>query len=71
MRNHYRIMGNWQGNTEEIDCVDPNYNDGDPEEEARRLRAEYQLAFGPNWTVWVEVQTFNKYGVLDDCFSLD
>jgi len=67
---HYRIMGNYQGNTEEIDCVAPSEGYANPEAEARRLRSEYQFSFGPNWVIWVEVQTF-KNGILDECIPLD
>ena len=63
MKDHYRIMGNYHGNTEEVDHADVQV-------EAERLRDEYQLAFGPSWSVWVEVQTFDSTGTLDDCHPL-
>lgn len=64
MDNHYRIMGNRGRNTEEIDHADD-------EKTARYLKGEYQMAFGSDWHVWVEVQTFDYTGTLDDCFPLE
>lgn len=43
----FRIMGKYKGRTEEIDTAD------DPKT-AEYLRGEYQMAYGPQWTVWVE-----------------
>lgn len=59
---HFRIMGNHGRSTEEIDHADS-------EGEAIRLRGEYQLAFGKDWHIWVEVQTYED-GELDECFPL-
>lgn len=59
---HYRIMGNYQKKTEEIDHADD-------EKEALRLQGEYQIAFGKDWSIWVEVQTFVE-GQLDECIPL-
>jgi hypothetical protein len=39
-----RIMGTYQGRTEEIDTADTAA-------EARYLVAQYQLAFGPAWVI--------------------
>jgi hypothetical protein len=44
---HYRIMGTYRGRTEEIDSATS-------EKDARYLLAEYRLAFGSAWKVWVE-----------------
>lgn len=64
MKPHYRIMGNYRNSTEEID-------NADDEGTARYLQGEYQLAYGSDWQVWVEVQTFDKHGNLDECIPLD
>jgi hypothetical protein len=64
MPDHYRIMGNYEGTTEEVDSTDDK-------KEAIRLRGEYQLAFGSSWSVWVEVQTFDDTGTLDECYKLE
>ena len=62
-RNHYRIMGNYGKTCEEIDSADT-------EKEARSLREEYQMAFGSNWEIWVEVQ--KHYGdTLDSVEKLE
>jgi len=63
MDNHFRIMGNYQGTTEEIDTTSDK-------EEAVRLRGEYQMAYGSSWTVWVEEQAFVD-GDLDECLLLE
>ena len=46
----FRIMGTYQGETEEIDTADNK-------EEARYLVAEYRLAFGADWRIWAERKT--------------
>lgn len=43
----FRIYGTYRGNTEEIDEVET-------EEEARALKVEYMIAFGPVWEIWYE-----------------
>jgi len=40
----YKIMGTFQGNTEEVDC------DIDSEAYAETLVTEYKMAFGEGWT---------------------
>jgi len=60
---HWRIMGNYQGSTEEIDHADD-------EAEAVHLQGQYQFAFGPSWDVWVEVQEYEE-GQLMDCYPLE
>jgi hypothetical protein len=60
---YYRIMGNHQGQTEEIDGTEV-------EAEAREWQAQYQLDYGPSWVVWVEVQTY-LHGQLDECYPLE
>jgi hypothetical protein len=42
----YRIMGSYQGRTEEIDTAETR-------KEANRLAAEYRMAFGAGWSIWV------------------
>ena len=42
----YKIMGKYDGTTEEVDTADS-------EETARYLEREYQLAYGYSWEVWV------------------
>lgn len=63
MDNHYRIMGSYRGNAEEID-------ETNTPQKAKYLQREYQLAFGNDWSVWVEVQTFDESGTLDECYTL-
>lgn len=43
----YRIMGRYRGRKEEIDRADSL-------READRLLAEYRMAFGAEWELWVE-----------------
>ncbi len=43
----YRIMGSYQGRTEEVDCADSA-------QEAKRLLREYRMAFGAGWALWLE-----------------
>jgi hypothetical protein len=59
---HYRIMGNHQGSCDELDHADE-------ESEAIRLHGIHQKDCGPNWVVWVEVQSFVD-GDLDECYPL-
>lgn len=42
----FKIYGTYRGNTEEIDEVDT-------EEEARELKVEYMIAFGPSWEITI------------------
>lgn len=42
----YKIMGKYQGVTEVVD-------EADTRPEAQALLAEYRLAFGPKWTLWI------------------
>jgi hypothetical protein len=60
---HYRVMGNYQGSTEELDS-------DDDVETARALRDTYTTALGSDWKVWIEVQTFVN-GDLDQIYALD
>ena len=62
VKKHYRIMGNYQRSTEEIDHADD-------EKEALRLQGEYQIAFGKDWSIWVEVQNIVD-GVLNNVYPL-
>jgi hypothetical protein len=41
------IVGEYKGRKEVLDSADTY-------KEAMRLRAEYALAFGPSWQVWVQ-----------------
>jgi hypothetical protein len=43
----YRIMGKSSFGTEEIDSADTR-------QEAEYLLAEYRLAFGPGWVLWID-----------------
>lgn len=45
-KREYRIMGSYQGHTEEIDTAETR-------KEATRLVAEYRMAFGAGWSIWV------------------
>lgn len=62
VQKHFRIMGNYRKSTEEIDHADS-------EKEAIRLKDEYQLAFGKDWQVWVEVQNIVD-GELNNVYAL-
>lgn len=42
-----KIMGKFEGTTEELDTAD---NDNS----AKYLLAEYRMAFGPGWQIWQE-----------------
>ncbi len=42
----FRIMGRYAGSTEEIDTADTR-------QEARQLLAEYVMAFGAGWSLWI------------------
>lgn len=48
----YRIMGAYGTTTEEID-------EAETLEEANRLVAEYRMAYGEGWAIWIEVRTNN------------
>lgn len=63
VKKHYRIMGNYQRSTEEIDHASS-------EHEANVLKAEYQMAFGRDWHIWVEVQNIAD-GELNDIYPLE
>lgn len=43
----YKIMGKYKGRIEEIDTADDH-------KEAEFLLGEYRMAFGPDWTLWVQ-----------------
>lgn len=43
----FRIMRSYQGKTDEIDAVDSA-------EDAEFLKREYQTAFGPSCSVWIQ-----------------
>jgi hypothetical protein len=43
----YRVMGSQRGKTEELDAFDN-------EAEARNMLAEYRMAFGYAWNIWLE-----------------
>lgn len=43
----FRIMGELNGNTEQID-------DTECRKEAEKLAREYRVAFGESWRIWVE-----------------
>jgi len=43
----YKIIGKYQGTTEEIDSADTR-------EAAETLLVEYRMAFGPNYTLWIK-----------------
>lgn len=62
MEQHYRIMGIYQGRTEEIDTAKS-------EEDALYLAGEYQIAFGRDWSIWAEKMTTNEDD-LDDVEAL-
>jgi hypothetical protein len=62
MSKQYRIMGNYQGSTEEIDTTDSEFD-------ARFLQTEYSVAYGNSWVIWVEVQEYVD-GDLDCCYPL-
>lgn len=47
MNKAYKIMGKFQGQTEEID-VATNKLDAD------ELIQEYKIAYGPAWRIWAE-----------------
>lgn len=49
----FKIYGKYQGNTEIIEEVDT-------EEEARELKVEYMIAFGPSWEIWIDEE--KEYG---------
>jgi hypothetical protein len=59
---HYRIMGNFQGSTEEIDQTSNKQT-------AQYLQREYSVSYGKSWHIWVEVQTYVQ-GCLDECYPL-
>ena len=42
----YKIMGRYEGSTEEIDTAATKH-------EAEYLLGEYALAFGPAWALWI------------------
>mgnify|MGYP001177200230 FL=1 len=53
----YKIMGNYQGNTEDEVIDEGFYTSG----HARRILAEYEMAFGPNWgPLWITDKWGNK-----------
>lgn len=41
------IMGKYRGRSEEVDSFDTR-------EEADRMLAEYRMAFGAGWHLWIE-----------------
>jgi hypothetical protein len=43
----YKVMGKYRGKTEELDSTTSAKN-------AHYLEGEYRLAFGRDWTIWVE-----------------
>ena len=45
----YVVMGRYNGHTEELDSFDTMT-------EAELMRAEYCMAFGVGWSIWVEVK---------------
>ena len=48
----FHIMGSYRGRTEEVDSVPVE----EGAVEAARLLAEYRMAFGAEWSLWIEIQ---------------
>ena len=44
----YKLMGKYNGQTEEIESDIKDMDD------ANYLLAEYQMAYGNNWEIWIE-----------------
>lgn len=42
----FRVYGKYRGNMELIEEVET-------EEEAKELKMEYMIAFGPSWEIWI------------------
>ncbi|KKL85647.1 hypothetical protein LCGC14_1952620 [marine sediment metagenome] len=42
----YKVMGRYNGDTEELDSADS-------EQEAKYLLNEYRMAFGAGWILWI------------------
>lgn len=47
MNKFYKIMGKYQGETEEIDMATSK-------DEADYLISEYRMAYGRDWKIWAE-----------------
>ena len=55
----FKIIGNYQGNTEDEIIDEGFYTSG----HARRILAEYVMAFGSNWgPLWIVDKWGNKVG---------
>ena len=53
----YKIIGNYQGNTQD-EIIDEDFHTSGY---ARRMLAEYVMAFGPNWgPMWIIDNRGNK-----------
>lgn len=47
MAKTYKIMGKYNGRAEEVDTADS-------QEEVDEMLAEYRMAFGTGWNLWIE-----------------
>jgi hypothetical protein len=47
MNKYYKIIGKYQGQSEEIDVANSK-------EEAEYMLQEYKQAYGPAWKIWAE-----------------
>ena len=43
----YKIMGEYRGNSEEVD-------EAETRKEAEHLAREYRISFGEDWRIWIE-----------------